>query len=205
MTTRPAIPQETKDSVLVEAGHRCSIPTCRTAAPIEIAHIVPWAKSQDHSADNLIVLCANCHSLQEKGHISQNSLRQYKRNLKILNGRYNDFEKRIFEHIIDRKIILLGPGADIQLSNAIKDGILFVFEVDLPLGSTQLSINVKDGGRFKFKGQPFRSQFLVGISPYGEAFVQALREGISIEDVDPTLPTDVTQGENWRDFFEYEE
>ena len=203
MTTRPAIPQETKDAVLVEAGHRCGIPTCRVASPIEIAHIVPWAKSQDHSADNLIVLCANCHALQEKGHISRNCLRQYKRNLKVLNSRYNDFEKRIFEHIFDRKIILLGPGADIQISNAIKDGILFIFEVDLPLGSTQLSVNT-NMGRLKFKGPPFRNQFLVGISPYGEAFVQALRNGNSIEDVDPTLPTDVTQGENWRDFFEYE-
>ena len=203
MTTRPAIPQEIKNSVLVEAGHRCSIPTCRTATPIEIAHIVPWAESQDHSAENLIVLCANCHALQEKGHVSRNALRQYKRNLKILNGRYNDFEKRIFEHIIDRKFILLGPGADIQLSHAIKDGILYICDVNLPLGKTQLSVNTNIG-RFKVKGPPFQNQFLVAISTYGEAFVQALREGNLIEDIDPTLPTDSTQGENWRDLFEYE-
>ena len=83
MTTRPHIPQATQDAVLVESGHRCSIPTCRTAAPLEFAHIEPWAKSKDHSPDNLIVLCANCHARQEKGQISKKALRMYKNNLKI--------------------------------------------------------------------------------------------------------------------------
>ena len=202
MTTRPAIPQATKDAVLVESGHRCSIPTCQTTTPIEFAHIVPWVTSQDHSPDNLIVLCANCHALQEKGHISRNALRKYKNNLKILSGRYNDFERRVFEHIIHRKIVMLGPGADIQLSNAIKDGLLFVFDVDLPLGKTQLTVNT-DIGRLKLKNPPFPNQFLVGISPYGEAFVRALHNGDPLEEVDLSLPKDMVTGDNWRDFFDF--
>ncbi len=184
---------------MVESGHRCSIPTCRTATPIEIAHIVPWAESKDHSAENLIVLCANCHALQEREHISRNALQQYKNNLNVLNNRYNDFERRVFEHIIDRKLILLGPGADIQLSNAIKDGILLIIDVKLSHGKTKVSVDT-GVGQFKFKDE-FRNQFLVGISPYGEAFVRALHNGEALEEVDPTLPKDVSQGDDWRDFF----
>ncbi len=202
--TRPAIPQAVKDAVLVESGHRCSIPTCRTPVPIEIAHIVPWAESKDHSPENLIVLCSNCHSLQEKGHISQNTLRKYKNNLKILNSRYNDFEKRVFEHIIDQKFLLLGPGADILLHNAIKDGLLFLFDIDLPLGKTQISV-IFNGGRLRLKEPPFSTQFLIGISPYGEAFVDALHSGNPLDQVDPSLPKDMMAGDNWRDFFVYEE
>ena len=203
MTARPAIPRATRDAVLVESGHRCSIPTCRTATPIELAHIVPWAESQDHSPDNLIVLCANCHALQEKGHISRSALRQYKNNLKVMNGRYNDFERRIFEHIVDQKFILLGPGADIQLSNAIKDGILFIIDVKLPSGKTQISITTEIG-RFKLTREPFPNQFLIGISSYGEAFVHALHAGEPLDNIDTSLPKDMYKGDNWRDFFTLE-
>jgi hypothetical protein len=52
---RDAIPTDIKRAVLVEAGHRCAIPTCR-ATTTEIAHIVPWAESQDSSFENLIAL-----------------------------------------------------------------------------------------------------------------------------------------------------
>ena len=38
--------------VLLEAGHRCAIPTCRHT-DVEIRHIIPWSKCQKHSYDNL--------------------------------------------------------------------------------------------------------------------------------------------------------
>jgi len=49
--SRDTIPAEVKRAVLVEAGHRCAIPTCR-ATTTEIAHIVPWAETQDNSFEN---------------------------------------------------------------------------------------------------------------------------------------------------------
>ena len=60
--SRDTISAEVKRAVLVEAGHRCAIPTCR-ATTTEIAHIVPWAETQDHSFENLIALCPNCHTM----------------------------------------------------------------------------------------------------------------------------------------------
>ncbi|WP_132301905.1 HNH endonuclease signature motif containing protein [Kribbella sp. VKM Ac-2568] len=53
---RPAVPAELQRDVLVEAGHRCAIPTCR-ATPTEICHIEPWAKAKAHRFENLIALC----------------------------------------------------------------------------------------------------------------------------------------------------
>src|SRR4051812_13216058 len=38
---RDPLPADVKRAILVEAGHRCAIPTCG-AATTEVAHIVPW-------------------------------------------------------------------------------------------------------------------------------------------------------------------
>ena len=52
---------EIKRMVLVEAGHRCAIPSCRHPTT-EIAHIVSESQSHDDSFENLIALCPNCHT-----------------------------------------------------------------------------------------------------------------------------------------------
>jgi 5-methylcytosine-specific restriction endonuclease McrA len=67
--TRPAIPQALKRKVLIEAGHRCAIPTCKQV-PVELAHIVPWANCKEHTFENLIALCPTCHTRFDKKEIS---------------------------------------------------------------------------------------------------------------------------------------
>jgi len=96
MTPRPEIPRALRREVLVEAGHRCAIPTCRHPTT-EIAHIEPWAKVKEHAFDNLIALCPTCHSRYDKGEIDRPSMRQYKENLAVLTSRYGEYERRIFE------------------------------------------------------------------------------------------------------------
>ncbi len=76
MTSRPAIPKEVVLAVLLEAGHRCAV--CGTPFPLERAHIVPWRETQDHSAENLICLCANCHERADKDWDTR-TLRAYKK------------------------------------------------------------------------------------------------------------------------------
>ena len=88
---RPSIPTELKRRLLVEAGHRCAIPTCRTFTT-EFAHIEPWATVQDHSYENLIVLCPNCHSRFDKGEMDKKSMFMYKDNLRYVVERYSKFE-----------------------------------------------------------------------------------------------------------------
>ncbi|MFF2144447.1 HNH endonuclease [Kitasatospora sp. NPDC058190] len=82
---RPKVPSDLRRRVLIEAGHRCAIPTCRST-PVEIAHIVPWAKVRTHEFKNLIALCPTCHARFDdpRGAIDRTAMRQYKANLNPL-------------------------------------------------------------------------------------------------------------------------
>ncbi len=123
---RDPIPAAVKRAVLVEAGHRCAIPTCRQTTT-EIAHIIPWAKTQDNSFENLIALCPNCHTrYDQKGEIDQPSVKMYKQNLALLNHRYSELERRVFEIMAQtsERVIVVGAGSDILLYNAVKDGLI---------------------------------------------------------------------------------
>lgn len=77
---RPEIPTELRRLVLLEAGHRCAIPTCQQTE-IDIHHIVPWERCKSHEFNNLIALCPICHRRAHKGEIDRKSLLAYKRNL----------------------------------------------------------------------------------------------------------------------------
>ncbi len=84
---------------MLESGYRCAI--CKTVEPLEIEHIEEFSKVNEHSFENMIVLCANCHRRKEDTsnprHINTASLKKIKQDLMLLNGRYSDLEKRIIE------------------------------------------------------------------------------------------------------------
>ncbi len=82
MRKRPAIPAATQREILIESGHRCAV--CGEACPLEKAHIVPWRISEDHSPENLICLCANCHERADKEKWGDSTLEEYKRNPWVL-------------------------------------------------------------------------------------------------------------------------
>jgi hypothetical protein len=112
--------------VLVEAGHRCAIPSCRHPTT-EIAHIVPESQSHDDSFENLIALCPTCHTQYDhKKEIDRRSIRMYKRNLGILNSRYSDFERRAFDQIAatDQRSFPVEACFEILFLHAVKDGLL---------------------------------------------------------------------------------
>jgi hypothetical protein len=115
------VPMARRRMVLVEAGHRCAIPTCRHPTT-EIAHIVPESQGHDDSFENLIALCADC----QKKEIDRQSIHMYKRNLGILNSRYSDFEHRVFDQIAetDRRSFIVDAGLEIPLLHAVNDGLL---------------------------------------------------------------------------------
>jgi hypothetical protein len=94
LSTRPSIPRPLVRQVLIEAGHRCAIPTCRSI-PVEIAHIKPWSDVREHSFDNLLALCPNCHARHHRGEIDRQSLIAYKALLASVLSRYNDLEQRL--------------------------------------------------------------------------------------------------------------
>jgi HNH endonuclease len=89
--TRPAIPADLKRRVLIEAGHRCSIPTCRIME-IDLHHIIPWEKCLEHRYENLIALCPNCHRKAHDDTIDKKALRIYKANLRYTHDKFSQFE-----------------------------------------------------------------------------------------------------------------
>ncbi len=99
-------------------------------AALEIDHIEDWADVQEHSYENLIVLCANHHSMKSAGsprQLDSAALKIIKLNQIEVNGRYGDVERRIIDYFV------MHPGAtrvqlprdfDILLSRLLDAGIL---------------------------------------------------------------------------------
>ncbi len=144
---RPAIPAELKRDLLIEAGHRCSIPTCRVETPLEFEHIQDWAKTKSHDFANMIVLCRNCHGRKgnKPGQIDRKALFQYKANLAIVNGRYGDLEIRILDCLArepETTVFLLPAYAGLLVSYLIRDGLL--------RRSKRAEYRIKTEGTFSF-------------------------------------------------------
>ena len=59
---------------------------------MHIHHIVPWSKCKEHTYENLIALCPNCHTQAERGDIDRKSLRGYKANLRYAHDRFSQLE-----------------------------------------------------------------------------------------------------------------
>ncbi len=99
--SRPPIPADIRRRVLVEAGHRCAIPTCRYIE-VDVHHIVPWSQCKAHEYDNLIALCPNCHRMAERREIDRKSLRLYKVNLRFTHDKYSQLEMDVLFDLFAR-------------------------------------------------------------------------------------------------------
>lgn len=87
---RPPIPTDIQRKVLFEARHHCAV--CCTPTPLEQTHIIPWSTSHEHSVENLIALCANCHSRADYENWGAEVLRKYKKEPCILVRKSNESE-----------------------------------------------------------------------------------------------------------------
>src|ERR1035441_5665299 len=76
MSERSPIPVPVKRQVLHESCHRCAV--CGFGLSIELAHIIPWRKTQDHRPENLIALCATCHEMADKQRWNSKDFETYK-------------------------------------------------------------------------------------------------------------------------------
>lgn len=85
VTFRPAIPADIERAILIESGHRCAV--CGDACPLERAHIIPWHKSREHKAVDLICLCASCHERADLEKWGEKTLREYKKNPWVMRQR----------------------------------------------------------------------------------------------------------------------
>ncbi|SDR39774.1 HNH endonuclease [Pseudovibrio sp. Tun.PSC04-5.I4] len=76
MSSRPPIPTDISRDLMVECGHRCCV--CGEHVSLEQAHIIPWAKTKDHSFENLIVLCSLCHKKSHDENWDKKTMQAYK-------------------------------------------------------------------------------------------------------------------------------
>ena len=101
------IPKAVRDQMLVEARHRCTI--CAEKC-FELHHIVEQAEGGGDEAENLIVLCPNCH--QHRYHRSReftrDQLRLYKQQLK----EQNEIEKRLLLNLDELRTRIGVDGAE---------------------------------------------------------------------------------------------
>ena len=125
MEERPAIPADLKRRVLIEAGHRCAIPTCRFPTT-DIAHIQPWAKVKEHKYENLIALCPNCHRRADKGEIDIKSLKIYKRILQRLTDRYDRFELNVLNELRQGKQVVMAGNMLLLIKNLLDEELIAV-------------------------------------------------------------------------------
>lgn len=61
--SRPYLAEALRRDLLLEAGFKCAMPGCGVTAPLERAHLIDFAKTQDDRFGNQIMLCRNHHGL----------------------------------------------------------------------------------------------------------------------------------------------
>ena len=84
MQKRKAIPRRTEKLIWQEARNMCVFCQNNEVDVLEIHHIIDWAKSEDNSPENLILVCSNCHSKITSGSISQVEVLKAKINLRSI-------------------------------------------------------------------------------------------------------------------------
>jgi 5-methylcytosine-specific restriction endonuclease McrA len=167
---RPPIPTELRRRILVEAGHRCAIPTCRYIE-VDVHHIIPWATCRTHEYDNLIALCPNCHRRADRGEIDRKSLRLYKLNLRFAHDKYSQLELDVLFELKRTGEGMPWVGFNlILLKRIIDSGFIAVHENNSAV--TAMGIETE-----AFVGQIKTSPDIIAITPKGRQFIEEL--GIS--------------------------
>lgn len=78
MPSRKSIPKRVEKRLFQEANSRCCVCSEADVDKLVIHHIVPYAQNPDHVPWHMLVLCANCHALADRGQISINELYEVK-------------------------------------------------------------------------------------------------------------------------------
>jgi len=77
---RVPIPKAKERKLLVESGHKCSVPLCNENYSLSFHHIN--GDPSDNREFNIIVLCRNHHDMADRGRIDRKECASYKEILK---------------------------------------------------------------------------------------------------------------------------
>ena len=159
------IPTHIERAVLLESGHACAIPGCLFPVT-EFAHIVPFAQVKQHTADNIVALCPNHHTLFDvQKTIDRKSMKAYKIKLRLLNQRYTKYELRLLTILAEKPAVL--ASGEIEAMALLKDGLIenvFTFLTN--------TITMKDDATDEIIWEDdFVSSFSARLTPKGHEFI----------------------------------
>lgn len=107
MSRRPSLPKKLEKAIFQQFSSRCPFCGETDIAVLQTHHIVPYAMVRKHEADNLILVCANCHDRIEAGGIPRAAVERKKR-----------------EALAGIKAPLNRPGAGVEVHNSVNHGII---------------------------------------------------------------------------------
>lgn len=97
----------------------------------------------------------------------------YKHNLGILNNRYGEFERRLFEVLArsNERVFVLGAAGDLLVANAVKDGLFEDKQVD----GMKFTVNGSNGF-----SKSFPMDFTYWVTDRGVEFIKRFASGVDI-------------------------
>jgi hypothetical protein len=110
---RKSLSLSTRTAVLIEAGYRCAVPTCRGILALDLHHIWKVNEGGGDNVSNLIALCPTDHALYHRGTISVDAIYSYKAMLTALNGAFDNqtIDLLLFISTINKgQLIISGDG-----------------------------------------------------------------------------------------------
>lgn len=163
-----------KRDVLIESGYRCAMPHCRETQ-IDINHIRPYAAVHEHTFDNLIALCPNCHRRYTNGDIDRKAMLQIKANLSILSHRYSELERRYLARqasvgAVAGAVTMLSGGLELLMANLVADELV----MQVPVNAIQIEFEQPNVPDF-----PMVTAFV--LTDKGRAFIEHWVAGQPIE------------------------
>lgn len=125
VSKRAPIPEAVKRQVLMEAGYRCAVPTCRNIIALDIHHMVEVSKGGGNEPANLLVLCPLCHALYTRGEITEDAIRTWKGMLVALNHAFDNdsIDNLLFLYKTEHEPLMLSGDGVLQFTHVVAAGL----------------------------------------------------------------------------------
>ena len=147
---RKKIPTAVRQAVLVEAGYRCGVPTCRTILAIDLHHLLEISNDGLDDQANLICVCPTCHALYHRGVIPKEALFAWKGTLIALNAAFDNdaVDKLLFLSLIPVDYLIVSGDGLLNYSRLIAADLA---RVDMKANNgfqlVTYAVNISDKGR----------------------------------------------------------
>jgi type I restriction enzyme R subunit len=188
MSKRPAIPIEIQREILFEARHHCAV--CCEPTPLERAHIRPWSKSRDHSAANLIALCANCHTRADKEDWGAEYLKRYKQKPCVLAAKSSTVASSEQQAIIDM-VIASDPDSMTSMQRVRIVSMVAAYAGARISDIQLLSVSQANSSRLRFKMPSAAAAKLVNGFQTSDPLLTAFLEDFVLLRVEPAMTAQV--------------